>query len=158
MKRYLRRLAAAGAIATGIAAAVISASRRRAAGREERVDGEVNFAKDVAGRVFTVAGDGAAVLVGDAVVECGHEKLGVALQADNRELANGDVQAFSFAAENQLIIEAATDGAGKIDQLAVGAAAVADIENLAGQNNGIDNFHNSLGKVALHHGSGIRVH
>ena len=65
-------------------------------GREELIHGELHMAEDLTGIVLVAAAG--ALLLGQAVVVDGHEELGVPLQPDDGELAQGNIQAVNIAA------------------------------------------------------------
>ena len=136
--------AAAGVVAGHIAALAI------AAGREERGDRELDPAEQIAGALVGGAAGGGAVLGGDAVAEAGDPQLGIPLETNDGELAQGDIEPAALTGEHQFAVEAAADEGGKIQADVVVAVAVAHIDDFAGQNHGIHHFHHGLGGAAAH--------
>ena len=143
-----------GVIIVAAAAVVVDAGQGGtlavAAGGEEGRDGELDLAEHVAGTLVSAGTGGSAVLGGDAVAVAGNPQLGVALHTDDGELTDGDVQAAALTVEDQLTVEAAADEAGQLQAGVVVAAAVADVHHLAGEDHGVDDLHQSVGRCGLH--------
>lgn len=133
---------AAAAAATAAGAAVIL-------GREELVNRELKGREQLAG-VLVLAADAVglrAVLVGHADVEGGHQELDIALELDDRELAQRDAEQVAVGAHiERLALEAAADRRGNLGDLAAAAARRGD--DLGLEENWIDNFDDSPREVA----------
>lgn len=126
---------AAGAAAGGRGAGFVSAG-------VEGLHGEIDAAKDVAGALRAADRAGLrAALGGDAVVEGRDEQLGLPLQADDGELADGHKQTAALAGEHQLIIKPAQDALGQLRKLRTRARAGAAVHHAGGQNHGIHHLH-----------------
>lgn len=148
-------------------------------GWEEVVHGELHLAEDFARIIFRAAGTDA-LLRGQAVVVYRDQQLGVALQADDRELAQSDIDALSVIAEAEVRAKAGADAGRDIKAVAVtggtalaagrrtgraagsaggarctgGAArdaALAGIHQLHAQHHGVHHFCNCNGQVAVSH-------
>lgn len=63
----------------------------RGARGEELVNGELNLTEDITGILFRCAAGSGTFLVGQAVIVDGDQELGVPLQANDGELAQGNV-------------------------------------------------------------------
>ena len=100
------------------------------------MDGELDLAEELAG-VLLAAGTAGALLLRHAVVVDGHEELGLPLQADDGELAQGDVDPLALAAEVQIAAEAGTDAGGDLGELAVAGAALAHVHQLHAEDDGV---------------------
>lgn len=118
----------------------------KAVGGEEFVYGEFDVAEDLAGVVFAAAAG--AFLLGHAVIVCGNEKLGFALQTDQGELAQGDIYALPVIPETEVAAKAGTDAGRDLGKLAVTGTALAYVHQLHAQDNGVDSLHNGGGKAA----------
>ena len=118
-------------------------------GREEFVHGELDAAEHVAGVLFTIVVIAAAILGGDAVVVDGDQQLGVPLQTDDGELAQGDEQPVLIAAGHQLVAEAGGHRHGDIHAAAVAGAAFAHIHQLQAEDQRIDGLHHCGGQIGL---------
>ena len=79
-----------------------------AAGGSEFLAGEGDLTESLAG-IFTTAGSIAADLVGDGVLQEGHDDLGIPLQADDGELPQGDEQSPTLTGSDQILVEKAAD-------------------------------------------------
>ena len=118
-------------------------------GREKFVHGELDAAEHVTGVLLAVVISAAAVLGGDAVVVDGDEQLGIPLQADDRELAQGDKDPMLVAAGHQLVAEAGGHRRGDIQAAAVAGAALAHIHQLQTEDQGVHRLHHRGGQVGL---------
>ncbi len=143
-----------GVIVVAAAAVIVDAGQSGtlaiAAGREEGRDGEFDLAEHVAGALVGTGTSGGTVLGGDAIAVAGNPQLGIALHANDGELTDGDIQAAALTVEDQLTVKAAADKAGQLQAGVVVAAAVADIHYLAGEDHGIDDLHQGVGRCGLH--------
>ena len=110
-------------------------------GREELVDGELDMAEDLAGIILAAAAVAGALLFRHTIVVDRNEKLGIALQADEGELAKGDIEPLALAAEAQLAAEAGADAGRHVGELAVAGTALAGIYQLQAKDQGINGLH-----------------
>ena len=118
------------------------------AGGEELAHGELHMAEDLAGVLLAVGAAGA-LLLGHAVVIHRHEQLGVPLQTDDGELAQGDIDPAALAAAAQIAVEAAADAGGHVGQLAVAGAALAHVHQLHVEHDGVHHLYypHQIGKA-----------
>lgn len=118
-----------------------------AAGGEELVDGELHMAEDLAGVLLAAAAG--AFLLGHTVVVHRHKQLGIPLQPDDGELAQGDIDPLALAAAAQLAVETATDTGGHVGQLAVTGVALAHIYQLHVEDDGVHHLYypHQIGKA-----------
>ena len=93
------------------------------------------MAEDLAGIVLAAAAG--ALLLRHAVVVHRHQQLGVPLQPDDGELAQGDVDALAVAAEAEVAAEAGAHAGGQLGELAVAGAALAHVHQLHVEHDGI---------------------
>lgn len=149
-RRPFSPLAAAAAAVFGLLI-VQGAGGLAVVGGEELAHGEADLAEQLAGVLLVAAAVTAAVavLLRHAVVVGGHEQLGVPLQTDDGELAQGDEQAVRVAAGDQLVGEA---GAHLGRDLAAGTgagAALAYVHQLHAQDDGVHRLHypHQIGKA-----------
>lgn len=105
-------------------------------GREELAHRELDLPEQLAGVLLTAVAAAVTVLLGHAVVVSGHEQLGIPLQSDNGELAQGDKQAVHIAAGDQLLGKAGAHSRGNLAAVVV-VAALAHLHQLHSQDDGI---------------------
>lgn len=118
-------------------------------GGEELVDGEFDAAEQLAGVVVRRSD---ALFVGQAEVDDRHNKLGVALQADNGELAERAEYPLFFAAGDDLIFKAAADMLRYVDEvIAAMATALTGLNQLHIQADRINDFHHGCGQIGFPH-------
>ena len=72
-------------------------------GGEELIHGEFDVAENLTGVILAAAAG--ALLVGHAVIIHRHQKLSLALQANDGELTQGDIDPLALAAEAQVAAE-----------------------------------------------------
>ena len=116
-------------------------------GGEELIHGEFDVAENLTGVILAAAAG--ALLVGHAVIIHRHQKLSLALQANDGELTQGDIDPLAFAAEAQVAAEAGADAGRDLGELAVTGTALADVHQLHIEHDGIYGLHNSGRQVAL---------
>ena len=87
-----------------------------------------------------------ALLLRHTVVVDRHEQLGIPLQADDGELAQGDVQAVYVAALGEGVPEAVQDGLGDLGEGTVAGAALAYVYQLHVQDDGVHGLSHCLQK------------
>lgn len=144
--RCAKRPPEGGLLSTSAAAAATDAAGRAAGGgdgvgREELVHGELDLTEHIAGVLLAALLAAAAVLGGDAVVVSGDEQLGIALHADDGELAQGNEHPVQVAVGHQLVAEAGGHRHGDVHTAAVAGAALADIHQLQAQDQRIHRLH-----------------
>ena len=105
-------------------------------GREELAHRELDLPEQLAGVLLAAVAAAVAVLLRHAVIVGGHEQLGVPLQADDGELAQGDKQAVHIAASNQLLGEAGAHRGRNLAAIVV-VMALAHLHQLHSQDDGI---------------------
>lgn len=113
-------------------------------GREKLAHRELDLPKQLAGVLLTAVAAAVTVLLGHAVVVSGHEQLGIPLQSDNGELAQGDKQAVHIAAGDQLLGEAGAHSRGNLAAVVV-MMALAYLHQLHSQDDGVHRLHHSGG-------------
>lgn len=116
-------------------------------GGEKLLHGELDFAEDLTGVILTAAA--VALFVGNAIVIGGNEQLRIALQPNDGELPQSQIDPASIVTEVEVVAKAGPDGIGDLAAVAVTAVPVAAIHKLHAQNEGIDGFHHSGGQIAL---------
>lgn len=121
-----------------------------AVGWEKFVHGELDVAEDLAG-VLLAAGATGTLLLRHAVVVGRHEELSLPLQADDGELAQGDIDPLVLPAEAQIAAKAGADTGRDLGELAVAGAALAHVHQLHAQDDWIYRFYHGSGEIALAH-------
>ena len=107
---------------------VSAGGRGAVAGGEELLDGEADLGEDLAGVV--VAAAAGAFLLGHAVIVGRDEQLGVALKADDGELAEGDVQPAAGVGGDQRLAEAGEDAGRDVVSVVVAADVAVGVYEL----------------------------
>ena len=135
-----------GLSAAAAAAPTASVRGRVPVGGEELVDRELHMPEQLAGILVAGAAVAGALLLGHAVIVDRDQQLGIPLQANERELAQGYIETLTFAGEVQIAAEAGADTGGHIGELTAaaavaGAMAVAGIHQLHAQDQGVYRLH-----------------
>ena len=144
------------------AAAVIAAVVGRAAavsvaaGGGELGRGEGNSAEHFAG-ILGAAGGVAAFLGGNGVIQHRHDELGIPLQTDHRELAQGDKQPAAVTGFHQIFVKLAADTAGDLDAGILPAPVLADFPHLGAEDHGIQHLHHSGGQIGAVAGGAVSI-
>ena len=123
-----------------VCAAFIGRDARISPRGEERVDGEVDLAEQLAGALRGVHGAGRAGLRGDAVVECRDEKLCAALHPRDGKLPDRDLQALCLTLQNELVVKAGEDRLGDLRRFRR-AATAAYVAKPRAEDDRIDDLH-----------------
>ena len=116
--------------------------------REELLDGEADLGEDLAGVV--VAAAAGAFLLGHAVIVGRDEQLGVALKADDGELAEGDVQPAAGVGGDQRLAEAGEDAGRDVVSVVVAADVAVGVYELEVQRYGVDGLDVGGGHAVVH--------
>ena len=127
----------------------------RAILREELLRREA-YLRENGARVILAAA-ARAVLVGNAIVVGGYEQLRVALETDDGELAEGDVEPLCRVAGDEGVAEAGDD-VRRYDRLcSFGADAVGGVHELEVERDGVDRLHRGDGQAVRlsRHGHGV---
>jgi len=136
------------AAVTALLGTLIVGGAAYAVGGEELVDREGDTLEKLAGVFAGGAAAGRAVLIGHAVIEDGDEQLGIAFEADDRELSQGNECSSVLVAHGQLAAEALAHAGGNLADITVAAAVSAAIDELGVEYDGIDGFHHGDREVA----------
>jgi hypothetical protein len=114
-------------------------------GREKLVDRESDAAEEFAGRIL---GGSHALFVRQTEIMAGNDQLGVALQADDGELSQTNIDALFIVLQDQVIIKAIANALGNLEQIAVAADAlrVTGFNQLDTEADGVDHLN---GRVQL---------
>ena len=105
------------------------------------------MAEDLAGIVLAAAAG--ALLLRHTVVIYRHQELGVPLQTDDRELAQGNIDPLSVIAEAQVAAEAGANARRDFGQFTVAGAALADVHQLHIEHDGVYRLHHGGGQVGF---------
>ena len=106
------------------------------------MDGELHMTEQLAGVLITGAAVAGALLIGHAVVIDGDQELGIPLQPDEGELAQGHIEPLALAGEVQVAAKAGADAGGHLGEFAVsGAVAVTGVYQLHAQDQGVYGLH-----------------
>lgn len=122
------------------AGAVAAISGACAIGGEELADGEFDLTEDFAGIFGGALLSAGAFFFGHTVVVRGHQQVGIALQADDGELAKRNEKPSLISAEDQVITQGLSNGGGDLCDAAIAGTAVAYVDQLQTQDNGINGF------------------
>ena len=114
----------------------ISACRTAFVRGEELLDREADLGEYLAGVVAAAAAG--ALLFGDAVVVGRDEQLGIALEADDRELSQRDVEPAHGVAGDKRLAEAVEDAGRYIMPVVVAADGAVGVHELKVQCDGVD--------------------
>jgi len=135
------------AAVTAVLRVLIVRGSADAVGGEELVNRERDALEEFAG-ILAGAAAGRAVLIGHAVIEDGDKQLGIPLQADDRELAQGDKSSSVLVAHSEFAAEALAHAGGDFTHIAVAAAVCAGIHQLRVQHDRINGFHHCDRQIA----------
>ena len=124
-------------------------------GREELAHREGDVPEQSAGVLAAVAAG--ALLVGHTVVVDGHQQLGVPLQPDDGELAQGHIDPSAVVPAGQLPAEAVAHEGGDFTQVAVAVPLAAAVHDAGVQHDGVHGLHHGDGRVGPLHHLGIRL-